>query len=87
MPVADKIFARVGASDDLASGQSTFMLEMKEVAYILNNDYSNAKKTLAAVTNPDAITSYLKAVLASRTNDTGALKSNLKVRLESGING
>lgn len=33
----DKIFTRVGASDDLASGQSTFMLEMTEVAYILNN--------------------------------------------------
>ena len=33
----DKIFTRVGASDDLASGQSTFMLEMNEVAYILRN--------------------------------------------------
>ncbi len=35
--ICDKIFTRVGASDDLASGQSTFMLEMNEVAYILNN--------------------------------------------------
>ncbi len=35
--VVDKLFTRVGASDDLASGQSTFMLEMREVAYILNN--------------------------------------------------
>ncbi len=35
--IVDKLFTRVGASDDLASGQSTFMLEMKEVAYILNN--------------------------------------------------
>ncbi len=35
--VVDKLFTRVGASDDLASGQSTFMLEMKEVAYILSN--------------------------------------------------
>ncbi len=35
--VVDKLFTRVGASDDLASGQSTFMLEMKEVAYILKN--------------------------------------------------
>ncbi len=33
----DKIFTRVGASDDLAGGQSTFMLEMNEVAYILKN--------------------------------------------------
>ncbi len=35
--VLDKVFTRVGASDDLASGQSTFMLEMTEVALILKN--------------------------------------------------
>ena len=35
--IVDKIFTRVGASDDLAAGQSTFMTEMSEVAYILNN--------------------------------------------------
>ena len=35
--VVDRLFTRVGASDDLASGQSTFMLEMKEVAFILAN--------------------------------------------------
>ena len=35
--VVDRIFTRVGASDDLASGQSTFMVEMTEVANILNN--------------------------------------------------
>ena len=33
--VVDRLFTRVGASDDLASGQSTFMLEMREVAFIL----------------------------------------------------
>lgn len=35
--IIDKIFTRIGASDDLASGQSTFMLEMNEVSYILKN--------------------------------------------------
>lgn len=35
--IVDKVFTRVGASDDLASGQSTFMLEMNEVSYILKN--------------------------------------------------
>ncbi len=35
--IVDKIFTRVGASDDLASGQSTFMVEMSEVANILKN--------------------------------------------------
>ncbi len=35
--ITDRIFTRVGASDDLASGTSTFMLEMNEVSYILGN--------------------------------------------------
>ena len=35
--IVDSIFTRVGASDDLASGQSTFMVEMSEVAHILKN--------------------------------------------------
>ncbi len=35
--LVDRIFTRVGASDDLATGQSTFMVEMNEVANILNN--------------------------------------------------
>ena len=37
MPVVDRVFARIGASDDLSSGQSTFMVEMNEVANIVNN--------------------------------------------------
>ena len=37
MGICDRIFTRVGASDDLASGQSTFMVEMTEVANILRN--------------------------------------------------
>ena len=40
--VVDSIFTRVGASDDLASGQSTFMVEMNEVAHILKNATSNS---------------------------------------------
>ncbi len=35
--IVDKIFTRIGASDDLSAGQSTFMMEMSECAYILKN--------------------------------------------------
>ncbi len=40
--IIDRIFTRVGASDDLASGQSTFMVEMTEVANILRNATRNS---------------------------------------------
>ncbi|MEG0157377.1 MAG: hypothetical protein RR661_06980, partial [Anaerovoracaceae bacterium] len=35
--IVDRIFTRIGASDNLAGGQSTFFVEMSELAYILNN--------------------------------------------------
>lgn len=40
--IVDKIFTRVGASDDIASGQSTFMVEMAEVSHILSNATSKS---------------------------------------------
>lgn len=40
--IVDNIFTRIGASDDLASGQSTFMVEMNEVADIIKNATSNS---------------------------------------------
>jgi DNA mismatch repair protein MutS len=40
--ICDRVFTRVGASDDLASGQSTFMVEMTEVANILRNATRNS---------------------------------------------
>ena len=44
--LADRIFTRVGASDNLAGGQSTFMVEMVETAHILNS---------ATSTQPDSV--------------------------------
>ena len=40
--IVDSIFTRIGASDDLSTGQSTFMVEMNEVAYILKNATKNS---------------------------------------------
>lgn len=47
------------------------------LAQILNNDYNNARATLAAVKIPDATTAYLAAIIAARTNDRDAVYSNL----------
>ncbi len=40
--IVDSVFTRIGASDDLSTGQSTFMVEMNEVAYILKNATKNS---------------------------------------------
>ncbi len=40
--LVDKVFTRVGASDDLSTGRSTFMVEMSEVSYILHNATDNS---------------------------------------------
>ena len=45
---------------------------------ILNTDYNGARKTLAAVAQPNAMTSYLAAIVGARTNDRDAVYSNLK---------
>ena len=42
MPIFDKIFTRIGASDDLVSGESTFMVEMKEAEYAISEATNNS---------------------------------------------
>ena len=49
---------------------------------ILNADYNGARKTLTAVAQPNAITSYLAAIIGARTNDREAVFSNLKAAIK-----
>lgn len=48
------------------------------LAHILNKDYSSASASLNGVAQPNAMTSYLKAIVAARTNQNAAVVSNLK---------
>ena len=52
------------------------------LAQLLNKDYSSALSTLNAVSNPNATTSYLKAIIAARTNNVENVVSNLKQAIQ-----
>lgn len=52
------------------------------IAQIMQGQYADATRTLAAVTQPNGETAYLKAVVAARTNDLQALVSNLRSAIE-----
>lgn len=51
------------------------------LAQLMTKDYSKASQTLNAVTRPDAVTDYLKAVVAARTNDADGVINNLKAAI------
>lgn len=75
--LVDRIFCRVGASDDLARGQSTFMVEMSETSLILNNatersliildEIGRGTATFDGLSIAWAVAEYLHDVLKSRT--------------------
>ena len=52
------------------------------IAQVLTKDYSKAQATLNAVPNPNAVTSYLKAIVAARTNNLSDVVSNLKQAIQ-----
>ncbi len=67
-----------GSYQQAASAVNGVKSNSAALAQILNKDYAAAKSTLNGVQNSDAYTSYLKAIVAARTNDAAGVNSNLK---------
>ena len=67
-----------GSYQQAASAVNGVKSNSAALAQILNKDYATAKSTLNGVQNSDAYTSYLKAIVAARTNDAAGVNSNLK---------
>lgn len=75
--LVDKIFTRIGASDDLLTGQSTFMLEMSEVANIVNSatnrsfiildEIGRGTSTFDGISIATAITEYIHERIGAKT--------------------
>ena len=78
------------ATGELAKANTAFgdsKTNNAALAQILSKDYSAAKQTLAAISNPDATTYYLTAILGARTNNENMVMSNLRqaVKLDSSL--
>ena len=94
--IVDKIFTRIGAADNLASGESTFMVEMNEVSNILNNSTSNSfivldevgrgTSTFDGIAIATAMTEYIhnkigaKTIFATHYHELNSLDSLERVK-------
>ena len=92
--IVDKIFTRVGASDDLLTGQSTFMVEMNEVSNILNNatdksfiildEVGRGTSTFDGIAIAKAMTEYIhnkigaKTIFATHYHELNVLENSLE---------
>ncbi len=72
------LYVAKGEYDKAVSAFGEAKTNSAALAQILAKDYNKAKSTLDNVSNPDAYTDYLKAVLGSRTNNASMVTSNLK---------
>ena len=71
------LYVAQGQYDRAVSSFADAKTNSAAVAQIMAKDYNKAKNTLNAVANPDAYTSYLKAVVGARTNNASMVVSNL----------
>lgn len=94
IPITDRIFTRIGASDDLLTGQSTFMLEMSEMANILNSatedsfiildEIGRGTSTFDGISIATSITEYIhdkigaKTIFATHYHEMTQLERELK---------
>lgn len=73
------------AQGDYAKAQNTMgdiNSNNAALAQILNSDYNAARRTLAAVAKPNALTAYLGAIIGARTNDRDAVYTNLRTAVQ-----
>ncbi|MDR1402154.1 MAG: hypothetical protein LBJ60_00450 [Tannerellaceae bacterium] len=75
------LYLQQGEYAKAASSFGSIKSNNAALAQIMTKDYSKALQTLNAVANQDAITDYLKAIVAARTNDTSGVVNNLKAAI------
>ncbi len=76
------LYVAQGKYDQAAAKLGKSANNSAALAQILAKDYSSATQTLNAIKNPDALTFYLKAIVAARQNEEAAILTNLKQSIQ-----